>query len=116
MGIEAQIKTALSGLAGGRIYPDVPPDGATFPLVIYQQVGGAALNTLECDVPGTENARIQVVVWAKTRIAASELARDVRDALTVTLKAYTYAAPVSLYDDTLKLYGSRADYSLWFTP
>lgn len=116
MGIEAQIKTALASVAGGRTYPDVAPDAATFPLNVYQQVGGAVINPLESSDPSLDNARVQVVTWAKTRLEASTVARQVRVALTSTLNATMLAAPVSLYDETLKLYGARADYSVWFAP
>lgn len=116
MGIEASIKTALAPVAGGRTYPDVPPDNPTFPLNIYQQVGGNVINPLEGGDPNKDNARIQIVTWAKTRLAASSTAREVRTAMVFGLNAILLGAPVSLYDEQTKLYGSRADYSVWFTP
>jgi len=114
--IEASIKSTLGSLVGNRVYPDVPPDNPTFPLIVYQQVGGDVLNPLEGSDPNKDNARMQVVVWSKTRLEASSIARSARIALTSTLSASMLGAPVSLHEDTLKLYGSRADYSLWFTP
>lgn len=116
MGIEASIKTALASVAGGRAYPDTPPDNPTFPLNIYQQVGGSVINPLEGGDPNKDNARIQIVTWAKTRLEASSVARQVRIAMADTLDAILLGAPVSIYDETLKLYGSRADYSIWYTP
>lgn len=116
MGIEASIKTTLAAIAGGRTYPDVPPDAPTFPLNVYQQVGGSVINPLEGTDPNKDNARIQIVTWAKTRLEASSVARLVRIAMADTLDAILLGAPVSVYDETTKLYGSRADYSVWFTP
>ena len=116
MAIEASIKTALASVAGGRTYPDTVPDNPTFPLNVYQQVGGSVINPLEGTDPNKDNARIQVVTWAKTRLEASTVARQVRVAMVTTLNATLMGAPVSMYDSTLKLYGARADYSVWYTP
>lgn len=117
MSLESDIKLALDSLVSSRVYPDVPPDNPVFPLIIYQQVGGEVLNPLEGAVPAKDNARMQVVVWAKTRLSANTIARQARVALCEgSLKAYAFAAPVSEYEPVLKLYGSRTDYGVWFTP
>lgn len=87
-----------------------------FPLNVYQQVGGSVINPLEGGDPNKDNARVQIVTWAKTRLDASSVARQVRLAMTGTLNAILLAAPVSVYDETTKLYGARADYSVWYTP
>ena len=47
MSLEATLKTLLGPLVGGRCYPDTAPDGAAFPLIIYQQVGGEAVEFLD---------------------------------------------------------------------
>ena len=45
------------------------------------------------------------------------LARAARVALVEgEAKAITLGAAVSLYDDALKLYGSRQDFSVWYAP
>lgn len=117
MGIEASIKTALTGIAGDRIYTDTPNDNTQFPCVVFQQVGGSVLNPLECADPNLDNARIQVWVWAKSRTEVRTVERQVRIALTTgSLKAYAYGAPVSDYQEPLKLYGSRTDFSIWYAP
>lgn len=117
MSLEGQIKTALNSLVGNRVYPDVTPDNPVFPLVVYQQVGGEAQDYLESKVPNKSHARMQVVVWAKSRPEASSLAHAARVALVEGgLNATTYAAPVSLYEEALKLYGNRTDFGVWYTP
>ena len=64
-----------------------------------------------------ENARMQVWVWAKSRPDASTIARQARAAIIGGgLQASTLAAPVSTHDETMKLYGSRTDFSLWYAP
>ena len=117
MSLEAQIKSALASIASGRIHADVTPDKPVFPCVVFQQVGGDVLNPLECVVPDKDHARVQVWVWSKTRLEASSVARQARVALVEgDLKAYAYSAPVSEYNDALKLYGARCDYGIWYTP
>ena len=117
MSLESDLYTALGALVSGRASPDVTPDNPVFPLIVYQQVGGEAFEYLEQVLPNKAHARIQVVVWSKTRLDASTLARSARVALVEgAFKATTYNAPVSLYDATLKLYGNRTDYGIWYTP
>lgn len=117
MSLETDLTTALLTVAGIRVHADATSDKPTFPCVVYQQVGGDVLNPLECVVPDKEHARMQIWVWAKSRTEASDIARQVRVALVEgSLKAYAYSAPISDYDDTLKLYGARCDYGLWYTP
>lgn len=117
MALEADVVAALTGLVAGRVYPDVTPDNPTFPLIVYQQVGGKAVEYLEGAVADKDHARVQVIVWAKTRLQASQIARQARVALVEgTTKATTYAAPVSLYEDALKLYGNRTDFGIWYSP
>lgn len=117
MSLEGDLYTVLGSLVSNRVSPDVTPDSPVFPLIVYQQVGGEAFEFLDHTLPSKSHARIQVVVWAKTRVQASTLAQSARVALVGgTLKAFTYGAPVSLYDDVLKLYGSRTDYGVWYTP
>jgi hypothetical protein len=115
--IENDLKTALASIAGGRCYPDTAPDGATFPLLIYQQVGGRAYEYVNQSLPDHDHARVQVVTWAKTRPEASEIMRSARVAILAAITpAQTYGAPIALYNDDLKLYGCRQDFGIWFKP
>lgn len=117
MSLEASLYTTLGSLVSNRVHPDVTPDNPVFPLIVYQQVGGDAVDYMEGVVPDKSNARVQIVVWSKTRLEASEIAHSARLLLVEgALKATTLAAPVSLYEPALKLYGSRTDYGIWFTP
>lgn len=117
MSLEATLKTTLGALVGGRCYPDTSPDGAAFPLIIYQQVGGVAVDFMEGKVADKDNARVQVNVWSRTRLEASSLARSARVALVEgSTKATTLGAAVALYDDAMKLYGTRQDFGIWYEP
>jgi hypothetical protein len=118
MSLEASLKALLGPLVSGRCWPDVMKDGnSTFPCIVYQQVGGIAREYLDKTLPATDHARVQVWVWSKTRLEASTIARSARVALVgSSLTVETYGAPVSEHNDDLKLYGSRTDYGIWFTP
>ena len=117
MSLEATLKTLLGPLVGGRCYPDTAPDGAAFPLIIYQQVGGVSVEFLDQTLADKDNARMQVYVWAKTRTEASSIARQAREAIIGSaLQAKTLVAPVSLYEQQQKLYGSRTDFGVWYSP
>jgi hypothetical protein len=115
MSIESTLFTLLGPLAANRVYPDLTPENPTFPLIVYQQVGGTAGWYVENAMPDKKNARIQINVWAKTRVEANTLARLIE--LTIcqsTLIAEPYGALTALYDDTLKIFGTRQDYGIFY--
>lgn len=120
MSLEATLKTLLGPLVGGRCYPDdtddvIPP--LVFPLIIYQGVGGRAIDYVDGKVADKDNIRLQVIVWSKTRLEASQIARAARVALVEgDMKAVTLGAAVSLRDKVVKLRGTRQDFSIWYTP
>lgn len=117
MSLEATLNGLLGSLVSSRCYPDVIPDNPTFPLIVYQQVGGVAVDFMDQTAADKENVRVQVWVWSKTRAEASSIARLARAAiLGSTLQAKTLAAPVSTFEEPMKLYGSRTDFSIWFVP
>lgn len=115
MSLEADLFNLLGPLVADRVYPDITPDNATFPLIVYQQVGGTAYEYADKTVPATDNARMQIWVWSKTRLEADDLARQARIALVgSSLTVQTIGAPVSTYDSNVKLYGSRTDYGIFY--
>jgi hypothetical protein len=116
MSVEADLFAVLGPLVSNRAYPDVAPDGVAKPYITYQQVGGNAVNFLN-GIPDQRNGRFQINVWASTRSAASTLIRQVEDALrlSTTLRATTQGGAASDYEDELKLYGARQDFSVWFS-
>jgi len=116
MSVDTRIFAALSALAGGRVFPDVAPEGTARPYLTYQQVGGDALNYLEGTVPGKRNARIQVNAWADTRLVASELSEQVEDVLRMTadLQAKVLGARASIFEEDIGLRGARQDFSVWY--
>lgn len=117
MSVESEIFSLLGSLVSNQCYPDKTPDVPAFPCIVYQVVGGEAHDYMERKLPDSENYRVQVGCWAKTRSAASALALQVRATLIESGAAFksaeTLGQAVSLYDDALKLYGSRQDFGLW---
>lgn len=116
MTVEADLFAAIKSLTANRVYPDVAPVDAAKPYITYQQVGGEAVNFMESAAPGKRNGRFQINCWAETRVAAMSLARQAEDALieSTTLRAYVLGAPVAIYEEDTKLYGTRQDFSIWF--
>lgn len=117
MSVESLIFDTLKGLVTNRVYPDVAPEDVTaLPRIVYQQVGGQAINFLENVPAGKKNGRFQVAVWGGTRLQVAALSRQVEDALKSTNALYPtiLAAPVAIYEEDTRLYGSRQDFSFWF--
>ncbi|WP_454056035.1 DUF3168 domain-containing protein [Cupriavidus sp. Marseille-Q8015] len=115
MTVEGELKRALGGLVGDRVYPDTAPDGVQLPFIVYQQVGGTPLEFLS-GVPDKKNARFQIEVWAAGRVQASGLIRQAEDIVRTdpVLLATTLTGALATYDDVLNWYGAQQDFSIWF--
>jgi hypothetical protein len=109
------LQAALVQFAGGRVFPDIAPEGTARPYITWQQVDGVPVNFLEGGVPGTKNVRMQVNVWADTRLDASALADQVEDALrqVAALQTTVLGSAVAVYEPDTKLKGSMQDFSFW---
>lgn len=115
MSAEAALVPLLTSLVAGRIYPDVAPSGALLPRIVYQQVGGQNITWLEGTLPDKENARMQVVCWAATRLAAINLMKQVEAAILAApvIQAEAIGARVSGHEQDTNLYSSQQDFSIW---
>lgn len=114
MSVETQIYTALKNLVSNRVYRDIaPPEVTTLPRITFQQVGGDAINFLSGDRPSKKWARVQVNVWGSRRDDVMALARQVEDTLrgTVALGTTVMGAPIAVYENDTRLYGSHQDFS-----
>lgn len=116
MSIESLVIDVLGGLAGGEVYPDFAPEGTPRPYIVYQVVGGEAINYVEGTPPGKRNARLQVAVWSDTRLEASALANQVENAMRAAgpLQVTVLGAAVSTWDEEAKARGARQDFSVWY--
>ena len=115
MSAESQVYAALKSLVSGRCYPDLAPDVVVKPYLVFQQVGGSAVNFVDPSVPSKKNSRIQVSVWGDTRSQVSSIAVQVEDALraVTALQTTVLGAPVAIYEPETKLRGSQQDFSVW---
>lgn len=115
MSLESDLRDLLSSLVDGRVHPDTSPDVPVYPFITYQQVGGQALRFTESAKPSHKHARVQFNVWAKTRTEANTIARAIEDRLNLSaMIAETYGAFTALYQESLKNYGTRQDFGVWF--
>ena len=115
MSAEAALFPLLTGLVSGRIYPDVALSGAGLPRIVYQQVGGKTINYTEGTLPDKENARMQIVCWAATRLAAISLMKQVEAAILAApvIQAEAIGARISGFEQDTNLYSSQQDFSIW---
>ncbi|RQU14191.1 DUF3168 domain-containing protein [Burkholderia cenocepacia] len=117
--VESIIYGALKTLAAGNVFPDVAPGGFQLkgiPWITYQAVGGNVYATLDGNTPVTRNARVQVAVWAHTRLAAADLMEQVFQSLAnSTVQAVPIGAPVSVFESETLMYGSRIDFSVTYS-
>lgn len=116
MTVEADIYSALSGLVGGRVFPDVAPLNTTRPYVTYQQIGGKPINYVENSAaPTLQHGFFQFNVWAASRAEAASLTKQLADTLR-TSSAFTArpdSEPIAQHEPDLDLYGTIQDFSIW---
>ena len=93
---------------------DVAEFNTQRPYVIYQSVGGAAYNYLEAQPVGLRNARVQIEVYADTRLEVTSVAEAVEDAVITELKASVLSAAISTYNEDLRRYGTQQDFGVWY--
>ena len=115
MSLGDTLDSTLSSLVSGRAYPDVTPGVPVFPLIVYQRVGGTAGWYVEKTMPDHKHARVQVVVWSKSRKEADTIADQVEAAIcALNLPTEPYGAPTALYEESLRLYGARQHFGIWY--
>ena len=114
--MEILIYNALQELFSGRVFPDVAPEGTTRPYATYQAIGGSAINFTEGSVPGLRNARVQVNVWADTRMDSSILGNAAENILrgVAGLQTTVLDAATSIYEPDTGLYGQMQDFGFWY--
>lgn len=115
MTVEADIYTALTGLVGGRVFPDVAPLNTTQPYITYQQIGGKPINYVENTAPTLQHGFFQFNVWAASRAEAASLTKQLTDTLRASsaFTASPESEPIAQHEPDLGLYGTIQDFSLW---
>lgn len=115
MSMELMVSTALQGLVEGRVYPDFVESGAQAPYIVFQAVGGNPINFLGNDVPDKERSRVQVSVWAATRLEASDLGKQAENALRVVeaLQTTVLTGRIATFDEDAELRGTMQDFEFF---
>lgn len=116
MTIETRLCEVLNDLVAGRVFPDIAPPDAEVPYITYQQVGGDPVNLLTGESPGKKNARMQINVWAGSRLEASGLTDQVESALRAAtdLQPEVLTGRLAMFDQETRRRGFLQDYSLWY--
>lgn len=115
MTVEKLVADALAALANGNVFPDVAPAGTSKPWITYQSVGGQDFTDLSGETSGTRNGRVQISVWAATRLGAANLMEQVYQALVpLPTCAVPIGGPVSTFEEATQLYGSSLDFSITY--
>ena len=109
--------TAITAIAGSRIYADVA-DGSTAPPYLVYQFISASGETTHDGTRDTEFPLIQLTAWATTKAGAIALA----DAVKATLEGQTIAGDSAssfqhsnrfgTYEDPTKLFGEILEYRM----
>jgi hypothetical protein len=105
-----------------RVWFDTTPDGIDLSagmFCIIQQVGGDDRWYVDNTPHDFANARLQFTVWGPTtRSAISDKMRELRTEImaanSATLITLPQGAPVSDYNDVLKLRGAHQSYGFWY--
>lgn len=123
MTIEATLTALLNPLVANRVWWDTLPDGYVIavnaPVIIASQMGGDAQWHVDGSQPSHKHARIQLVVWARTRKEANTVARQIEATLSAAAEAGTvvaqpYSAFTGMYETDLKLYGNQQQFGFWY--
>lgn len=112
MSIHTDLVTALASVAGGRVYPQIAPAEATYPLVNYRILNTDRTITLDGAVACTEY-QIVFECWAKTYAASISTADAVRAAVIASAALdHTYIdEPGEDFDSSGDMYMSPVYFS-----
>lgn len=98
-----------------RFYPDVMPQNPTYPAAVYQQIGGAPVNSFD-GIDALDNPLIQIDVYGATKKAAEDAAKAMQDAIDAAANLGSILeSKRSGYEDGLdpRPYRVSMDWSLW---
>lgn len=100
-------RPALTALVGSRIYPDIIPEGAALPAVVYQRSSTSPVTTIG-SVRVAEDVRFGISAWAISRADADTVADEVAAAIAassnqVVDRTHGYDTEVWLYAATVEV-------------
>lgn len=101
-----------------KVYPDFAPESAltdNVPYLTYSQISGFGRQNIS-DVDSMLRLRFQINCWAKQRLWANRLARDVETYLRDYADGFYSVAiddGMSVFDDQWGWYGSHRDFRIY---
>jgi hypothetical protein len=91
MSFTSDIISALSGVASGRVYPHVAPEGSAYPLVNYRILGAEPIVTIDGTLHATDY-QVAFECWGTTYASALDTAAAVRAAIAASSMRYARIA------------------------
>jgi len=114
MSIAADLVTTLGATFSNRLYPSVAPAGVAAPYGVYQMVS-AVPQTALTGTPNLTNARFQIDLFGREKIALDALAEAVKTAMGgATLFKSICLNQLDLYEDPAQFYRISLDFSVWY--
>ena len=120
--------SAITALAGTRIYPTKLPQGVVDPSIVYTRISGQGDHHMG-GPSGLSRVRMQIVCWATSASSAVNLANAVKNYLdgfrgtvlwgdnsppeAIDVRGVFYESERDLYDDVLEMHGMSRDYIIW---
>ncbi len=118
--------TTITNIVGKRIYPQLAPDKASKPYLVYNRISGPREQIMG-GKSGVAYPRIQITCWASTYTAVKTLAEAVRMALeavvntawgTVTILACIFEGDTDVEEfsettEAARAYGVALDFTVW---
>lgn len=112
--LQESLVTALSGVAGARIYPMLAPQPATTPYVVYTRVVSQVENVMAGNGnPPINQTRLQIDVYSKTYSEANSVAQAVTAAMLAWNIQNVNISSQDLFEPDTRLYRVMLEYSIW---
>lgn len=114
MSMESSLFTLLSAVCP-RVFPDVAPTSTAKPYVTFQAIGGETLRFLDNTAADKRNTKVQINVFAATRLESITLIRAIEDAMCASAAfiARPEAEPMHDYDADMLTYQAMQDFSIF---
>lgn len=111
--VEQTVRSALAGLVGNRVFPNVIAEKTTLPAIAYQS-SREPVNTL-MGPTGDRNVTLTLILVGTTFDSVRTLAAQVRDAIAQTpaIVGSLTEEPGDQYDPDTQLHLYYMLYSLW---
>ena len=110
--MQQDLFAALSGVAGGRVFPNVAPNNVQTPYVVYARVSCNPENTLADGSP-IDNTRLQIDCYDTTYAAAVTLAQAIKQALKASAIAHVALTEQDQFEPEALLHRVILEFSVW---